>query len=60
MGVLGEVQPTDMINNSEKLFRAYLGELKTQVCTFQILALLVFVCFSFGIFGSVCFSTILT
>ncbi|OXB55687.1 hypothetical protein ASZ78_003819 [Callipepla squamata] len=31
LGVLGEVHPTDMINNSEKLFRAYLGELKTQV-----------------------------
>ncbi|XP_010211401.1 PREDICTED: DNA-dependent protein kinase catalytic subunit-like, partial [Tinamus guttatus] len=31
LGVLGEVQPSDMINNSEKLFRAYLGELKTQM-----------------------------
>lgn len=31
LGVLGEVQPSDMINNSEKLFRAYLGELRTQV-----------------------------
>uniref|UniRef100_A0A8C3LKH7 DNA-dependent protein kinase catalytic subunit n=1 Tax=Chrysolophus pictus TaxID=9089 RepID=A0A8C3LKH7_CHRPC len=31
LGVLGEVHPTDMINNSEKLFRAYLGELKTQM-----------------------------
>ncbi|XP_054250756.1 DNA-dependent protein kinase catalytic subunit [Indicator indicator] len=31
LGVLGEVQPSDMINHSEKLFRAYLGELKTQM-----------------------------
>uniref|UniRef100_A0A803W9J0 DNA-dependent protein kinase catalytic subunit n=1 Tax=Ficedula albicollis TaxID=59894 RepID=A0A803W9J0_FICAL len=31
LGVLGEVQPGDMINNSEKLFRAYLGELRTQM-----------------------------
>uniref|UniRef100_A0A8U8BGC8 DNA-dependent protein kinase catalytic subunit n=1 Tax=Geospiza parvula TaxID=87175 RepID=A0A8U8BGC8_GEOPR len=31
LGVLGEVQPSDMINNSEKLFRAYLRELKTQM-----------------------------
>ncbi|KAM8811045.1 DNA-dependent protein kinase catalytic subunit [Eudromia elegans] len=31
LGVLAEVQPSDMINNSEKLFRAYLGELKTQM-----------------------------
>uniref|UniRef100_A0A8C4XNR5 DNA-dependent protein kinase catalytic subunit n=1 Tax=Falco tinnunculus TaxID=100819 RepID=A0A8C4XNR5_FALTI len=31
LGVLGEVQPSDMINNSENLFRAYLGELKTQM-----------------------------
>ncbi|XP_071410665.1 DNA-dependent protein kinase catalytic subunit isoform X2 [Pithys albifrons albifrons] len=31
LGVLGEVHPSDMINNSEKLFRAYLGELKTQM-----------------------------
>ncbi|NP_989989.4 DNA-dependent protein kinase catalytic subunit [Gallus gallus] len=31
LGVLGEVHPADMINNSEKLFRAYLGELKTQM-----------------------------
>ncbi|KAH0617728.1 hypothetical protein JD844_016251 [Phrynosoma platyrhinos] len=31
LGVLGEVQPSDMLDNSEKLFRAYLGELKTQV-----------------------------
>ncbi|KAK2527806.1 Prkdc [Columba livia] len=31
LGVLGQVQPSDMINNSEKLFRAYLGELKTQM-----------------------------
>ncbi|KAJ7402013.1 hypothetical protein BTVI_90061 [Pitangus sulphuratus] len=31
LGVLGEIQPSDMINNSDKLFRAYLGELKTQM-----------------------------
>ncbi|KAM4688942.1 DNA-dependent protein kinase catalytic subunit [Discoglossus pictus] len=31
LGVLGEVQPSDMVQNSEKLFRAYLGELKTQM-----------------------------
>ncbi|XP_062986775.1 DNA-dependent protein kinase catalytic subunit [Elgaria multicarinata webbii] len=31
LGVLGEVQPSDMLENSEKLFRAYLGELKTQM-----------------------------
>ncbi|XP_054840598.1 DNA-dependent protein kinase catalytic subunit [Eublepharis macularius] len=31
LGVLGEVQPSDMLDNSEKLFRAYLGELKTQM-----------------------------
>lgn len=31
LGVLGEVQPSDMLDNSEKLFRAYLAELKTQV-----------------------------
>ncbi|RMC15431.1 hypothetical protein DUI87_07622 [Hirundo rustica rustica] len=31
LGVLGEVQPSEMINNSEKLFRAYLGELRTQM-----------------------------
>lgn len=31
LGVLGEVQPSEMIDNSEKLFRAYLGELKIQV-----------------------------
>ncbi|CAK6438705.1 unnamed protein product [Pipistrellus nathusii] len=31
LGVLGEVHPTEMINNSEKLFRAFLGELKTQM-----------------------------
>ncbi|XP_072855016.2 DNA-dependent protein kinase catalytic subunit [Pogona vitticeps] len=31
LGVLGEVQPSDMLGNSEKLFRAYLGELKTQM-----------------------------
>uniref|UniRef100_A0A8C5WDN6 DNA-dependent protein kinase catalytic subunit n=1 Tax=Leptobrachium leishanense TaxID=445787 RepID=A0A8C5WDN6_9ANUR len=31
LGILGEVQPSDMLDNSEKLFRAYLGELKTQM-----------------------------
>ncbi|KAF4022262.1 hypothetical protein G4228_013963 [Cervus hanglu yarkandensis] len=31
LGVLGEVHPTEMINNSDKLFRAFLGELKTQM-----------------------------
>ncbi|KAM9626909.1 DNA-dependent protein kinase catalytic subunit isoform 2-T2 [Trichechus inunguis] len=31
LGVLGEVHPSDMVNNSEKLFRAFLGELKTQM-----------------------------
>lgn len=31
LGVLGEVQPSEMIDNSEKLFHAYLLELKVQV-----------------------------
>lgn len=31
LGILGEVHPSEMVNNSEKLFRAFLGELKTQV-----------------------------
>ncbi|XP_006170510.1 DNA-dependent protein kinase catalytic subunit [Tupaia chinensis] len=31
LGVLGEVHPTEMISNSENLFRAFLGELKTQM-----------------------------
>ncbi|KAI5273209.1 Dna-Dependent Protein Kinase Catalytic Subunit [Manis pentadactyla] len=31
LGVLGEVHPCEMINNSENLFRAFLGELKTQM-----------------------------
>uniref|UniRef100_A0A8C9DUV3 DNA-dependent protein kinase catalytic subunit n=1 Tax=Prolemur simus TaxID=1328070 RepID=A0A8C9DUV3_PROSS len=31
VGVLGEVHPSEMINNSENLFRAFLGELKTQM-----------------------------
>ncbi|KAM4028882.1 DNA-dependent protein kinase catalytic subunit [Anomaloglossus baeobatrachus] len=31
LGILGEVQPSDMLNNSEKLYRAYLGELKGQM-----------------------------
>ncbi|XP_062935178.1 DNA-dependent protein kinase catalytic subunit [Cynocephalus volans] len=31
LGVLGEVHPSEMINNSENLFRAFLGELRTQM-----------------------------
>ncbi|XP_055968392.1 DNA-dependent protein kinase catalytic subunit [Sorex fumeus] len=31
LGVLGEVHPTEMVNNSESLFRAFLGELKSQM-----------------------------
>ncbi|XP_029779032.1 DNA-dependent protein kinase catalytic subunit [Suricata suricatta] len=31
LGVLGEVHPSEMINNSENLFRAFLGELKIQM-----------------------------
>uniref|UniRef100_A0A6I8P9D2 DNA-dependent protein kinase catalytic subunit n=1 Tax=Ornithorhynchus anatinus TaxID=9258 RepID=A0A6I8P9D2_ORNAN len=31
LGVLGEVHPSEMLCNSEKLFRAYLGELKMQM-----------------------------
>ncbi|ERE76154.1 DNA-dependent protein kinase catalytic subunit [Cricetulus griseus] len=31
LGVLGEVHPSEMINHSENLFRAFLGELKTQM-----------------------------
>lgn len=31
LGVLGEVHPSEMISNSEQLFRAFLGELKSQV-----------------------------
>ncbi|MBN3311515.1 PRKDC kinase, partial [Atractosteus spatula] len=31
LGVLAEVQPSDMTDNSEKLYRAYLGELKSQM-----------------------------
>lgn len=31
LGVLGEVHPSEMVNNSEKLYKAYLGELKGQV-----------------------------
>ncbi|XP_036089192.1 DNA-dependent protein kinase catalytic subunit [Rousettus aegyptiacus] len=31
LGILGEVHPSEMVNNSEKLFRAFLGELKTQM-----------------------------
>ncbi|XP_042110110.1 DNA-dependent protein kinase catalytic subunit [Ovis aries] len=31
LGVLGEVHPSEMINNSDKLFRAFLGELKSQM-----------------------------
>lgn len=32
LGVLAEVHPSEMVNNSEKLYKAYLGELKEQVC----------------------------
>lgn len=32
LGVLAEVHPSDMVNNSDKLYKAYLGELKEQVC----------------------------
>ncbi|KAL4648766.1 DNA-dependent protein kinase catalytic subunit isoform X1 [Arapaima gigas] len=31
LGVLGEVCPSDMISNSDKLFKAYMGELKSQM-----------------------------
>lgn len=31
LGVLAEVHPSEMVNNSEKLYKAYLGELKDQV-----------------------------
>ncbi|KAI4886986.1 hypothetical protein NFI96_023481, partial [Prochilodus magdalenae] len=31
LGVLGEVHPSEMVNNSDKLYRAYLGELKGQM-----------------------------
>ncbi|MEQ2187980.1 hypothetical protein GOODEAATRI_010270, partial [Goodea atripinnis] len=31
LGVLGEVHPSEMVNNSDKLYRVYLGELKEQV-----------------------------
>lgn len=31
--MLGEVHPSEMVNNSDKLFKAYLGELKGQVKT---------------------------
>ncbi|XP_044600073.2 DNA-dependent protein kinase catalytic subunit [Equus asinus] len=31
LGVLGEVHPSEMISNSEQLFRAFLGELKSQM-----------------------------
>lgn len=33
LGVLGEVHPSEMVNNSDKLYKAYLGELKGQVKT---------------------------
>lgn len=32
LGVLAEVHPSDMVNNSDKLYKAYLGALKEQVC----------------------------
>ncbi|XP_053349394.1 DNA-dependent protein kinase catalytic subunit [Clarias gariepinus] len=31
LGVLGEVHPSEMVNNSDKLYKAYLGELKQQM-----------------------------
>uniref|UniRef100_A0A6Q2XGP6 DNA-dependent protein kinase catalytic subunit n=1 Tax=Esox lucius TaxID=8010 RepID=A0A6Q2XGP6_ESOLU len=31
LGVLGEVHPSEMVNHSDKLYRAYLGELKHQM-----------------------------
>ncbi|KAG5837285.1 hypothetical protein ANANG_G00237680 [Anguilla anguilla] len=31
LGVLGEVQPSDMVNHADKLYKAYLGELKSQM-----------------------------
>ncbi|XP_075945492.1 DNA-dependent protein kinase catalytic subunit-like isoform X1 [Anarhichas minor] len=31
LGVLTEVHPSEMVNNSDKLYRAYLGELKEQM-----------------------------
>ncbi|XP_056629192.1 DNA-dependent protein kinase catalytic subunit isoform X2 [Triplophysa dalaica] len=31
LGVLGEVQPSEMVNHSDKLYKAYLGELKGQM-----------------------------
>ncbi|KAG7275798.1 hypothetical protein CRUP_038278, partial [Coryphaenoides rupestris] len=31
LGVLGEVHPSEMVSNSEKLYKAYLGELKQQM-----------------------------
>lgn len=31
LGVLTEVHPSEMVNNSDKLYKAYLGELKEQV-----------------------------
>lgn len=33
LGVLAEVHPSEMVNNSDKLYKAYLGELKEQVCS---------------------------
>ncbi|KAJ8280685.1 hypothetical protein GJAV_G00057750 [Gymnothorax javanicus] len=31
LGVLGEVQPSDMVNHADKLYKAFLGELKSQM-----------------------------
>ncbi|XP_030635503.1 DNA-dependent protein kinase catalytic subunit [Chanos chanos] len=31
LGVLGEVHPSEMVNNSDKLYKAYLGELRGQM-----------------------------
>lgn len=36
LGVLGEVQPSEMVNHSDKLYKAYLGELKGQVKVFLL------------------------
>lgn len=48
LGVLAEVHPSDMVNNSDKLYKAYLGELKEQVRCLN----------SNGNFGSVTFDVL--
>lgn len=40
LGVLGEVHPSEMVNNSDKLYKAYLGELKGQVPVFLLQVLI--------------------